>query len=47
MDAMRSGFDGLKADGTYVEVTELPADSNDAESKGLIYWKGDTQGLVD
>ena len=35
MDAMRSEFDGLEAAETFVEVLEVPADSNVLESPWL------------
>ena len=47
MDAIRSEFDGLEAAGTFVEVSELPADSNVVESKWLLKWKGDAHGMID
>ena len=47
MDAMRSEVDGLESTGTFVEVSELPADSNVVESKWLLKWKGDAHGMKD
>ena len=47
MDAMRSEFDSLEAAGTFVEVSELSADSNAVESKWLLKWKGDAHGMID
>ena len=46
MDSMRSEFDGLEAARTFVEVSELPADSNVVESKWLLKWKGDAKGMI-
>ena len=47
MDAMRSERDGLEAVGTFVEASELPADSDVVESKWLLKWKGDAHGMID
>ena len=47
MDAMKSEFDSLEAAGTFVEVSELPADSNVVESKWLLKRKGDAHGMID
>ena len=47
MDAMRSEFDGLKAARTFVEVSELSADSNVLGSKWPLKWKGDAHGMID
>ena len=47
MDSVRSDFDGLEAARTFVEVSELPADSNVMESKWLLKWKGDAHGMID
>ena len=47
MDAMRSELNGLESAGTFVEVSELPADSNVVESKWLLKWKGNAHGMID
>ena len=47
MDAMGSESDGIEAAGTFVEVSELSADSNAVESKWLLKWKGDAHGVID
>ena len=47
MDAMRSEFDGLEATGTFAEVSEVPASSNIVETKWLLKWKSDANGMND
>ena len=44
---MRSELGGLEAAGIFLEVSELPADSNAVESKWLLKWKGDAHGMID
>ena len=44
---MRSEVDGLEAAGIFVEVDDLPANSNVVESKWLLKWKGDAHGMID
>ncbi|CAN0442558.1 unnamed protein product, partial [Scytosiphon promiscuus] len=47
MDTMRSEVDGLEAAGTFVEVSELLANSYVVESKWLLRCKGDAHGMID
>ena len=44
---MRLEFDGLETAGAFVEVSEIPADSNVVEPKWLLKWKGDAHGMMD
>ena len=46
-EAMSSGFEGLEAAGTSVEISELPEGSNVVESKWLLKCKGDAHGMIE